>query len=262
MKASALVRAEWTKLRSVRSTFWSLAVLGGAMVGFTALLAGVQSGNWNSMSAADRHNLLVDPVGSTLVVGALWATLGATVLGVLVVASEYSTGLIRASILAAPRRTGMLAAKALVLAAATLVTSEVAGFASFFVAKAMLRRHVPMSLTDGHALQAVAAVGPLVTVFGLLAFGIAAIIRHVAGALTCALALILLVPTLVIGILGNTGRYLNTYIPGGNAAKDVVSMQADRSDSVLPAWGSFGVECLWVAVFLGAATLLLCRRDT
>jgi ABC-2 type transport system permease protein len=256
-----LLRAEWTKLRSVRSTFWSLLVLGAAMVGFTALVAGFQASDWNSMSAADRHSLITDPVGNTLVEGALWATLGACVLGVMVMATEYSTGLIRSSVLATPKRTGLLTAKATVFGLATLVVSEISGFIAFFVAKGFLGSHVSMSLSDGRTLAAVASAGPLVTVFGLLAFAIAAIIRHVAGALIISIALTMLVPTMVIGMMGHTGRYINTFLAGGNAPKNVLSTAGDHSDSVLSGWGSFGIECLWVALLIGAASYLLRRRD-
>lgn len=258
---TGLLKAEWTKIRSVRSTFWSLFVLGAAMIGFTVLLAGIQSSDWKTMAAADRQDLISDPVGNTLLLGALWATLGASVLGVMVVATEYSTGLIRSSILATPKRGGLLRAKAIVFGTAVLVVSEIAGVISFFLARAFLHGKVAMSLSDGHTLAAVAAVGPFVTVFGLLAFAIAAILRHVAGALVCSLALIMLVPTMINGILGHTGRYLNTYLPGGNAPKNILSTSADHSDSVLSGWPSFGVSALWVFVLIAAAGYLLRKRD-
>lgn len=256
-----LLRAEWTKLRSVRSTFWSLFVLGASMIGFTALAAAFQTSDWDTMSAADRHQLITDPVDGTLVLGVLWATLGACVLGVMVMATEYSTGLIRSSILAAPKRTGLLTAKAVVFGVATLVISELAGFISFFVAKSMLGSHVPMSLGDTGTLAAVAATGPLITMFGLLSFAIAAIVRHVAGALIISIALTMLVPTMVNGMLGNAGRYVNTFLVGGNAPKNVLSTAGDHSNAVLSGWGSFGIGCLWVAVLIAAASYLLSRRD-
>lgn len=261
MSSAGLLRAEWTKLRSVRSTFWSLFVLGAAMVGFTAIGAAFQAADWHSMSAADRHSLVTDPVGSTLLLGALWATLGASVLGVMVMASEYSTGMIRSSALAEPRRTRFLAAKAAVFAAAVFVVSEIAGFLSFFVAKALLGSHVDFSLGDGRTFAAVIAVGPLITAFGLFAFAIAAILRHVAGSLTASIALTMLLPTLIIGLFGHAARYVNTFIPGGNAAKNILSTHTDHPDSVLPAWPSFAITCMWVVLLLGIATYLMKERD-
>jgi ABC-type transport system involved in multi-copper enzyme maturation permease subunit len=144
-----VVRAEWTKFRSVRSSRWSLAALAAVVLGASALLAGVQRGDWTSMHASDRHELLTDPVGGTLMQGMLWGSIVAAVLGVTVISGEYSTGAIRSTALAVPRRWRFLAAKAAVLAVAVLVSSELAAFAAFFVARAILSPDVPMSLSHG-----------------------------------------------------------------------------------------------------------------
>jgi ABC-type transport system involved in multi-copper enzyme maturation permease subunit len=256
-----IVRAEWTKFRSVRSSRWSLGVLAVVVVGASALLAGVQRDSWATMNAADRHDLLTDPVGGTLIQGMLWGSIVAAVLGVTVISGEYSTGAIRCTALAVPRRWRFLAAKAVVLAAAVLAISEVAGFAAFFVSRAILSSDVPMSLSRGGTALAVAGVGLSVTAFALFAMAIGALIRHTAGGVAAALALVAIVPTLVAGLAGRLGAYLNTFLPGGNAAKNIVSTGSGHQDSVLSAWPSFVVSCGWVVLLGALAMWLLGRRD-
>jgi ABC-type transport system involved in multi-copper enzyme maturation permease subunit len=256
-----VVRAEWTKFRSVRSSRWSLAVLAVVVVGASALLAGVQRGDWMTMTSADRSDLLADPVGSTLMLGMLWGSLVAAVLGVTVMSGEYATGSIRSTALAVPRRWRFLAAKAVVLAVAVLVVSEAAAFAAFAVSRAILPSAVPMSLSRGAMALAVAGVGLSVTMFALFALAIGALVRHTAGGVAAALALVAVVPTLFIGLGGRLGTYVNTFLPGGNAAKNIVSTGSGHQDSVLSAWPSFAVSCGWVVVLGALAAWLLERRD-
>ncbi len=256
-----VAHAEWTKFRSVRSSQWSLALLPAVVVGASALLAGDQGGRWAKMNAADRHDLLADPVGNTLMFGMLWGSIVAAVLGVVTISSEFSTGAIRSTALAVPRRSRFLAAKAVVLGAAVLVSSEVAAFTAFFVSRALLSPHVPMSLADGATTLAVVGVGLSVTVFALLALAFGTLIRHTAGGVAAALALVVVVPTLAAGLAGRTGAYLNTFLPGGNAAKNIVSTVSSPEDSVLSAWPSFAVSCGWVVVLGAVGAWLLARRD-
>ena len=105
-------------------------------------------------------------------------------LGVLVITSEYSSGVIRASLLAVPRRLPVLAAKAVVFAVLLLVVTEIVAFCSFFVGSAILHAHVPVSLSGSGVTRAVAGAGLYLTVLGLLALAIGTMIRHTAGAIS------------------------------------------------------------------------------
>jgi DNA-binding CsgD family transcriptional regulator len=111
-----LLHSEWTKIRSVRSTFWSLAVLTVTAIGLNTLIVGLAIANWNTTSAATKHMYAADPTGF-LRAALQYAEIPLCVLGVLVITAEYSTGMIRSSILAVPRRVPMLAAKAAVFGA-------------------------------------------------------------------------------------------------------------------------------------------------
>jgi ABC-2 type transport system permease protein len=115
-----LLLAEWTKLRSLRSTIWSLAAMVALTLGITGLATALYMGQWDSLPPADRQHLLADPIGLILQPGASYGQIAVCVLGVMVIAGEYATGMIRTSLLAVPRRTPMLAAKATVFAALVL----------------------------------------------------------------------------------------------------------------------------------------------
>src|ERR1700730_15657712 len=133
--APDIVRSEWTKLRSVRSTYWTLFTAAVAMIGISGLLSAVFINRYDSLSAADK--LSFNPTTFTLN-GLLLAQLAIGVLGVLVITSEYSPGMIRAPFAAAPERRTVLAAKAAVFAAVTTVVGIVSSFGAFFVGQAIL----------------------------------------------------------------------------------------------------------------------------
>ena len=116
-----IVRAEWTKIRSVRSSVWALLLLVVLSVGFTALFIGLTVSQWDKTDATQRLAIMADPTRVILGAGFQLSQLAVCVLGVLVMSSEYSSGTIRASLLAVPRRTPMLAAKAVVFASLVFV---------------------------------------------------------------------------------------------------------------------------------------------
>src|SRR6185437_13383392 len=178
---AGLLRAEWTKIRSVRSTVWTLVIFVVVCIGFTALIAWLTESNWFGPRAAARNlRVLADPVGFILGTGIGLGQLAIAVLGVLIITSEYSTGVIRASLLAVPRRLPVLAAKAVVFAVLLLVVTEIVAFCSFFVGSAILHAHVPVVLGDPGVTRAVIGAGLYLTVLGLLALAIGTMITHTA----------------------------------------------------------------------------------
>jgi ABC-2 type transport system permease protein len=254
-----LLRAEWTKIRSVRSTVWSLTALVVISAGITGLATALFSAHWATMSASSRHHLLSDPIGLILQPGSSYGQIAICVLGVMVIASEYSTGMIRTSVLAVPRRTPMFAAKAVVLAGLVFAVAEVLAFLSFFIGQAVLARHVPVSLGDPGVLRAVVGFGLYLAVMGLFALAIGALVRHVAGAVTAALGFVLVLSSLASLLPGSVGAQVSAYLPG-NAGQTIMSSGRDTT-ALLSPWQGLGVMCLWTAILLGAAAYLLHRRD-
>jgi ABC-type transport system involved in multi-copper enzyme maturation permease subunit len=255
-----LMRAEWTKIRSVRSTVWTLLIFVVVTIGLTALIAWLTKANWNGPRAASRDaRAISDPVGFILGTGIGLGQLAICVLGVLVITSEYSTGVIRASLLAVPRRIPVLAAKAVVFAALLIVVAEIVSFASFFVGSAILHSRVAVSLNDAGVARAVTGAGLYLTVLGLLALAIGTLIRHTAGAIATIIGAVFVLP-IVTGLLpGSWGAHVNAYLP--EQAGTLITHTHQQSDDLLSPWQGFGVLCLWTAVLLAVAAYLLDRRD-
>jgi ABC-type transport system involved in multi-copper enzyme maturation permease subunit len=254
-----LVLAELTKIRSVRSTVWSFALLVILTIGFTVLITALTVAGWDKTDAATRAQVTGDPVTSILGVGLGFGQLTICVLGVLVLSSECSTGMIRASLLAVPKRWPMLAAKIVAFAVVVLVIAEIVCFASYFIGAGILHSKVPVSLSDPGVLRAVAGAGLYLAVLGLFAMAVAGLIRHTAGAITAVIGFTLVLAPLTALIPDPAGKYISAYLPT-NAGTLIVQTHQQSGDVLTP-WQGFGVFGLWVAVLLVLAGVLLQRRD-
>ncbi len=259
--ARDLMSAEWTKIRSVRSTVWTLTLFVVITLGLTALFTWLTVANWNGPRAAERNaRVVIDPVGFIMGSGLFLGELALCVLGVLVITNEYSTGVIRASLLAVPRRLEMLTAKAVVFAALLIVVAEIVSFGSFFIGSAILHSKVPVSLGDRNVTRAVVGTGLYLTVLGLFSLAIGTLIRHTAGAITTAIGVVFVLPILAGLLPGGWGAHVNGYLP--EQAGTLIGQQHPPADgNVLSAWEGFGVFCLWTAVLLALGAYLLHRRD-
>jgi ABC-type transport system involved in multi-copper enzyme maturation permease subunit len=259
--ARDLMSAEWTKIRSVRSTVWTLTLFVVITLGLTALFTWLTVANWNGPRAADRNaRVVIDPVGFIMGSGLFLGELALCVLGVLVITTEYSTGVIRASLLAVPRRLEMLTAKAVVFAALLIVVAEIVSFGSFFIGSAILHSKVPVSLGDRNVTRAVVGTGLYLTVLGLFSLAVGTLIRHTAGAISAAIGAVFVLPILAGLLPGSWGAHVNGYLPV--QAGMLIGQQHPPADgNVLSAWQGFGVFCLWTAVLLAAGAYLLKRRD-
>jgi ABC-type transport system involved in multi-copper enzyme maturation permease subunit len=250
-----LVRAEWTKLRSVRSTYWT---------GIVAVLATFGLGI--GLSIRWQRDITANPFRSdgfdatlTTLNGVYLAQVAIGALGVLVISSEYGTGMIRATLGAVPQRRAMLAAKAAVFAVCTLVVSELSSFLTFGIGQAILHRaRVGASLADPGVLRAVIGSGLYLTAVGMLGFGLGALIRHTAGALSAFFG-ILFALTAVVDLLPTDWRNaIIKYLPANSGSQILTVLQTN--DSLAP-WTGLGVFCLYALVPIVAAFALITRRD-
>jgi ABC-2 type transport system permease protein len=251
--------AEWTKIRSVRSTIWSLVILVTVTLIFTALFMEMGIANWNKTDPAQQAELRLDPTGTILGSGLLLSQLAVCVLGVLTVASEYSTGMIRASLLAVPKRIPVLAAKGAVFALLILVVGELTAFGSFLVGAPILHEKAPVALGDPGVLRAVLGTGLYLSLLGLFALALGAIIRHTAAAITGVVALVLVIGPMARTLPGSVGRHIHGYLP--TEAGYLITQQHSRAADVLGPWQGLGVFALWTAALLALAAVLLRRRD-
>jgi ABC-type transport system involved in multi-copper enzyme maturation permease subunit len=255
-----LLLAEWTKIRSVRSTVWTMIGFVVLTVGLTAGLSALVVGSWTGPRAGPRDaGVVADPIGFILGAGIGLGQLTICVLGVLVITTEYSTGVIRASLLAVPRRIPMLAAKAVVFAALLTVLAEIVAFGSFFTGSALLHSKVDVSLGAPGVTRSVIGAGLYLTVLGLLALAIGALIRHTAGAISTVIGVVLVLPILSGLLPGSWGMHVNAYLP--EQAGSLIFQTHRQASQLLSPWQGFGVLCLWTAALLTAAAYLLRRRD-
>ena len=249
-----VMRSEWTKLRTVRSTYWTAAVAALTVLG----VAVGSCAEWASNLARHRAELSdLDPITTSLT-GVYFAQLAVGTLGVLVISSEYGTGMIKATLTAVPQRRTVLAAKALAFTAATLVFGQLVSFAAFGAGQAILSaQHAGVSLGHPGALRATFGAGLYLSAVGLLGFGIGAAVRHTAGAMAALFGLLFL-PSALADLLPPSIHYVIEYMPA-NAGSQVFT--AHYQPPALSPWGGFAVFCLYVLAALVAAVALTDRRD-
>lgn len=255
-----VLAAEWTKMRSVRSTVWSLVAFVVGSVALTAGLCALIVANWTrAKGGGEPARVLADPAKFILGNGTALGQLAVCVLGVILVTNEYSTGVIRASLLAVPGRISMLAAKAAVFAAVLVVLAEVVAFASFFVGSALLHPKAPVVLADPGVTRAVIGAGLYLTVLGPFSMAIGAIVRHTAGAIVAVVGLVFGSVVLNHLVSGGWDAYLVAALP--QQAGSLIYQAQPSHGQLLSAWEGFAVFCAWTVVLLGVGALNLKRRD-
>jgi ABC-2 type transport system permease protein len=254
---SGILGSEWTKLTTVRSTVWTLLATAVVGIGLGAIVTSAQASRWATRSPAAHANF--DPTRSSLA-GLLFAQLAIGVLGVLVMSAEYSTGTIRATFAAVPRRPLVLAAKVAVFGVVTLVVGEIVSFVAFFIGQRILSGKAPSAaLSEPGVLRAVLSGGLYLLTLGLLALGLASIIRATAAAISTFVGLLFILPiiadVLPSSLTSDIGRFLPT-----NIGTVMMSAHYHGTDPFGP-WTSFGLLCAYVVLTLLIGGVLLVRRD-
>ncbi len=242
-----LLRSEWAKIRSVRSTYWSLAVAVIAMIGYGAI---------NTASHTGPQPASFDPVLTSLS-GILVAQLAIAVLGVLVITSEYTTGMIRSTFAAAPQRHLVVAAKAAAFGAIAFVVGTVSGLIAFLVGQTILGVH-GVSLTSPGAARSVIGVGLYLGLLAVLAVALGTIVRRTAGAIAALLGLILILPALLLTLPASIQDTVVKFLPG-NAGQAIFS--TTNNSSTLTPWPGLAVFALYVAAAAAISVVLVRRRD-
>jgi ABC-type transport system involved in multi-copper enzyme maturation permease subunit len=245
-------RMEWIKLRSLRSTWWTLVVTAAGTVGI-----GVAVGLNSETGAGDlTNNALAGVVPGLLLTGAL---------GVLTMTGEYTSGTIRATLAAIPRRPLVLAAKAAVFGAMTLIVGEAASFTAFLAATVTLRPGVAApALGDPGVLRAVVLSGAAFCLIGLLGLGLGAIIRHSAAAVGVLVAGVYVVAQVVGFVAHGAAAYMPILILENSLSTTrpvTCGSDAASCPDFLSAWAGLGVLSVYAAIALAAGGWLLARRD-
>jgi ABC-2 type transport system permease protein len=251
-----VLHSEWIKMRSLRSTFFTLIAAVVALVGLGVLFSAFSASRWAQMTPHERSDF--EP-GLTSLRGFFLAQLAVGVLGVLMVSGEYATGMIRASLSAVPGRLPVLWAKAAVYAAVIWVLMTAGAMVAFLIGQAaMSSKHIGTSLGDPGVLRQVMGVGLYLTVVGLLGVAIGALIRNTAGGIAAVFGLLLVVPVLAEALPTSWSNHVSQWLPG-NAGQSLIALH--QQAHTLAPWTGFAVFCLYAAVALAAAAVLLLRRD-
>jgi ABC-2 type transport system permease protein len=253
-----VVLSEWTKLRSLRSTRWSMFAAILITVGLSCLFAAITAARWSHMSLIEqsrRHPLDIALFSVHL------SQLAIGVLGVLVITGEYSTGMIRATMGAVPKRLPVLWAKIAVYAAVSFLLMLPSVLASFFLSQAILSNHhiLQISFTAPGVARSVIGAALYLSVGGVFALALGAMTRNTAGGIAIFAALIFVIPPLLNILPLSWNNAISPYLPS-NAGGAVFALTRD-SNSFAP-WTGFALYVGYTVLAIGVAAVLLVRRDT
>lgn len=256
VSAGAVLGSEWTKLRTVRSTMWTLVALAVASIGMTTVIClGISS------AIANGENVGEVPA-SFLTVGMTFGQIAGLVLAIMAITSEYATGAIRSSVAAVPRRIPIVVAKAALLVVILFVVGVVVAFVGYFAGNAFFSARgigVPLD-TDG-LLRALFGSGVYLAVLGLFGLGLGLLLRHTAAAITIAIAVTFVAGGLVGLIPGTIGDWISKLWPGNAGSTLIQPVPFSGNENQLGPWPGILVFAIEALVLLGVASWLFRRRD-
>jgi ABC-2 type transport system permease protein len=257
LTAAGIIRSEWIKLRTLRSTVWSYAIIIAVSLGMAALTAStIRIG---SNPPAEIQRLIVTQATT---IGLYFGQMIVAVLGVLVISGEYSTGMIRSTLTAVPKRIPALAAKALVLFVTTFIVGVVSMFGSFLIAVPILASmHITADLSDGSMFGNLLLASLYLALVALFAFGLGTILRNSAGGIAAALGTILFLPIILHLFDSLTqAKWAHNLLPYLLSEAGANMFNTD-SGATLEQWQDVVIVVVWVAVSIVGGALLLKRRD-
>lgn len=252
----SVLRSEWTKLRSLPSTYITLGIALAISIAGGMVSAGHRANSYASLSPSDKASF--DPT-SLSYDGLSFAQVAFAVIGVLTISSEYGTGMIRTTLAAVPRRGRLLAAKLGLAGAAMLAVGLAFALSAFLLAQSMLAgKHLGAGLGDHLVLRSVLSAGLYLSLLTVFSLAVGAIVRHSAGAIAVVLSLLFAVPILgqaIDGWWNGPHKYCLFTI-----ANSLVSTQSPGSQA--PSYGTALLALLaYVLVAVTGAVVLIRHRD-
>jgi ABC-2 type transport system permease protein len=260
-RLSGVLHSEWTKLRSVRSTTWTLLATVVITLGISVIAASTEAGRWAHSPPASHGTF--DPTNLSLT-GLLFSQFAIGILGVLAISAEYGTGTIRASLAAVPNRRMLLAAKATVFALVALVVGEAVSFGAFFIGQMLISGGAPhATIGQPGVLGAVAGGGLYLALLGLLALGLGSIIRHTAGAIAVFVGVLLVVPLILPALPTSLANTIGKFEPIniGNAMTSVNTHVGSGATPAFNPWVGLALMAGYAALALGVGGWRMMRRD-
>jgi ABC-type transport system involved in multi-copper enzyme maturation permease subunit len=248
--------SEWTKLRSLRSTVYTLVTAAIVTIGFGVLASAITASRWTSLAADEKANF--NPL-STSLLGVNFGVLAIGVLGVLLITGEYSTGMIRSTFAAVPKRLPVLWAKAGVYSLVGLAVAVPSTLIAFFAGQAFLSsQHIDIAFSHAGVPGAVLGSALYLTLVGLLGLGLGAILRNTAAGIASFAAIMFVIPPLVSILPSSTANAIDPYLPS-NAGSAIMKI-GHQAHSLSP-WAGLALFAGYAALSLAVAAVLLRRRD-
>jgi ABC-type transport system involved in multi-copper enzyme maturation permease subunit len=248
-----VIRSEWIKLRSVRSTVVTLGLTGVAVAVFGVLISMLSDG----ATVFGDGKVVYDPAGNSLF-GTNLAQLVLGVLGALLITSEYATGMIRTTFAAVPKRLPVLWAKVVVVAGVAFATMVAGVAVAFFAGQALYDGNgVGASLSDPDVLRALLGAALFPAAIAVMGIALGALMRHTATAVGVLFGLLFIVPVL-LQALGGVWTDVASYLP--SEAGEAMTIVIDDPQRMSPLAG-FVVMVGWVGALLATAAIVLKRRD-
>lgn len=252
-----VLRSEWTKFRSLRSTVWTLLTALVLMIGIGALFSAVNASQYHTFNPAQMASF--DPISVSLA-GTTFAVIAFGVLGVLTMSGEYGTGMIRSSLTVVPRRLPVLWAKLGVFAGVVLAASVAASFAAFWIGQALLSsHHLGVSITSPDALRSVIGAALYITVSGLIGVTLGALFKNTAAGIATFTGVFFVLPPLASLLPSSIGDHLTKYLPSN--AGSAIFGGTDGVSNALSPWTGFAVLCGYAVILIGAAAWRLRHSD-
>jgi ABC-type transport system involved in multi-copper enzyme maturation permease subunit len=248
-----VIRSEWTKLWSLRSTYIALLVMFVTTVGIGVIESVVTVNDWHTMSVFSKASF--DPITTSLT-GVYFAELVVAVMGVLLISGEYATGMIRASMTVVPKRLPVFWGKIVVLVAVFGAASLVSVFVSFFASQAILGHH-GVSISHPHAFEMTFDAFVFLTLIGIMALSLGVLIRSTAGGISTIVGILFVVPTVLELLPSHWHRLIGPYTPA-DAGQGLFSTPDPGHLSSL---GSVIVLLVWTGLAIAAAAVRLRRTD-
>jgi ABC-type transport system involved in multi-copper enzyme maturation permease subunit len=250
-----VIRSEWTKFRSLRSTNITLLVSLVLTIGVGALICAVTAAHWTRLSPGDQagFNAVVSSLDGVRI-----SQLAVGVLGVLLISGEYATGMIRASLTAVPKRLPVLWAKIAVFAGIVGVTAIVSTFIAFFLGQSLLTsQHLQVSISSPGALRMVVAAGVYLLLVGIIGIALGGLLRNTAAGISSLVALFFVIPPILELLPSSWSNDIGPYLPA-NAGE---AFWGHPDTSHLSPWVGLIVLCAWTVAAIIAAAVRLTRND-
>jgi ABC-type transport system involved in multi-copper enzyme maturation permease subunit len=252
-----VLRSEFTKFRSLRSTLYTLLTAVLLMIGIGAIFSAVTASQYHTLDAAGKATF--DPVMISLG-GVMFAVVAFGVLGVLVTSGEYSTGMIRSSLTAVPRRLPVLWGKLAVFAGVIFPVSLIASLISFFLGQALLNsQHIGVAITAPDALRSVIGAALYITVAGTIGVALGALFRNTAAGIATFAGAFFVIPPLTGLLPSSVSSHLTPYMPPNAAA--ALWGGAQNVPHALAPWTGFALLCGYAVILISAAAWRLRRSD-